>query len=147
MSTTHVVRFSCALTSAHKLGTDRSVDVAVDLAGTSASRNVYPGDRIAEVVSAENDENGFPMLQTVTLWEVKEVGVPWEMLPKPKVGDQIVGVGDSGTLTGTSGVFTERGLVRNDVSLPMHVGLMVNLGALSAAVAALDERVTDLEGP
>jgi hypothetical protein len=144
MSTTHIVRYMAAtVTSANKQGTSSSVTVATDFQGTTASVTVRPGDVVAETTNAQNDQNGYPLLWTLSLWQVNQPDRPWSLLPKPKIGDVIFQVGDgTGSLNGLGGVVTESGFLRFDTSVS---AMIASVADLYSQLAALDGRVTALE--
>jgi hypothetical protein len=144
MSTTHIVRYiGSSVTSANKQGTSSSVTIRTDLQGGTGTVSVRPGDVVAEEVSAQNDENSYPLLLTLSLWRVNQPGRPWSMLPKPKIGDVIFQVGDAaGSLNGLGGVVTESGFLRFDVSVS---SMITSVADLYSQVGALDGRVTALE--
>jgi hypothetical protein len=145
MSTTHIVRYMAAtVTSSNKQGASSSVTVATDFQGTTASVTVRSGDVVAETVNAQSDQNGYPLLWTLSLWQVGAPGRPWSLLPKPKVGDLVFQVGEgTGSLNGLGGVVTEAGFLRFDTSVST---MIASVADLYSQLAALDGRVTTLEG-
>jgi len=139
MGSIHTIKYMGAVSAASKRGESNVVTVTTDYGGTTAVLAVNPGDIVGEITSAENDDGGFPTFQTLSLWEVQEIGTRWVLLPKPKSGDLVFAVGGgAGVTTGASGVVTDSGFVRQDVSLGSLISVLLTLSDHETRIAALE---------
>jgi hypothetical protein len=139
MGSIHTIKYIGAVSAASKRGESNVVTVPTDYGGTTAVVAVNPGDIVGEVTNTQNDDSGFPVFQTLSLWEVQEIGTRWVLLPKPKSGDLVFAVGGgAGVSTGASGVVTDDGFVRQDVQLGSLFSVLVTLGDHETRIAALE---------